>query len=448
MTILSTMGSATILTYIKKLNSIIERRVDDFGAQYFALALFYCLNHPIFYIMWKDLTVKSYENFFLRCLGTIISIPLLFTPYWPAKVKKWLPLYWYFMITFNLPYFFIFMSLMNNASISWLMSTTVIAFWLLFLVDWPSYLAITFVGVIAAFITFFAVGHPSTHHFNLIGVGSIGLTFQCIATIIIIVVFARNKIKTNQEKFMSMRILGDCISHEVSTPLLAITSGIAGIKNHLIRVVNVLQNENISLPGLPQAKTLNQIPFILNNIEKESEHIANFIEVINSNVLHKKQPALLKNRLDIHDCLKEVLEHCIYLTSSKIELEVQSDIHFFLVGDEILVKNIINNLLKNAVYSIRKARKGKLSIFTTQTSKYNELHIKDTGLGIAKKEKKKIFEPFYSTKEKGEGTGIGLAFCKIAMNSMDGHILLQAEADQYAEFILQFPKVTPSGELN
>lgn len=328
------------------------------------------------------------------------------------------------------------MLLMNNASSVWLMSNTVILFWVLFLVDWASYLSIMAIGIVGAWLTFVLIKPPHFYELNYVG-----LITQYVGSVIVIVLFARKKIKFDREKFMSMRIFGDYLSHEVSTPLLAITSGIAGLKNYLTSIVTVLQNEQISLPGLPQPKTLQRIPIILENIEKESEHIANFIEVINSKVLHKKHPDLLKNTLDIHDCLNEVLQHCIYLTSSKIEIDVEPNIHFFFIGDDILIKNIINNLLKNAVYSIRKARKGKLSIFATETKQYNQLHIKDTGLGINKNVQKKLFEPFYSTKEEGEGAGIGLTFCKIAMTSMDGNILLKAEAHQYAEFILQFPKI-------
>ena len=336
------------------------------------------------------------------------------------------------------------MLLMNNASSVWLMSNTVILFWVLFLVDWASYLAIMGIGILGAWLTFLLV---SPSHFNELNY--VGLLTQYIGSVIVIVVFARKKIKFDREKFMSMRIFGDCISHEVSTPLLAITSGIAGLKSYLLRIVDVLQKEkeHLSLPGLPPDKILNKLPIILDNIEKESEHISNFIEVINSNVLHKKDTSLLKKKIDIHDCLDAVLQNCIYLTSSNIEIEIQPDLHFIFVGDSILAKNIINNLLKNAVYSIRKARKGKLAVFTSETKKFNQLHIRDTGLGIAKKEKRRLFEPFYSTKAQGEGAGIGLAFCKIAMNSMDGNIVLQAKEGQYAEFILQFPKIAHQGEL-
>lgn len=415
--------------------------MDEFGAQYVAFAIFCCLNHPIYYLTWRYLDEQSYESLFLRTVATLICIPLLFAHSWPKAMKSWLPLYWYFAITFNLPFFFVFMLLMNNASSVWLMSNTVILFWVLFLVDWASYLCIMAIGIICAGLTFVLVKPLYFSELNYLG-----LITQYVGSVIVIVLFARKKIKFDREKFMSMRIFGDCISHEVSTPLLAITSGIAGLKNYLIRIVAVLQNEYVSLPDLPQLKTLQQIPLILDNIEKESEHIANFIEVINSKVLHKKHPDLLKNTLDIYDCLNEVLQHCIYLTSTKIEIDVQPNMHFFFVGDDVLIKNIINNLLKNAVYSIRKARKGKLSIFVTDIKHYNQLHIKDTGLGISKKVQKKLFEPFYSTKEEGEGAGIGLAFCKIAMNSMGGNILLKAEANQYAEFILQFPKTIRENE--
>ena len=72
---------------------------------------------------------------------------------------------------------------------------------------------------------------------------------------------------------------------------------------------------------------------------------------------------------------------------------------------------------------------------------YNYLIVKDTATGIPKDFLPKIFDQFETKKSTSGGTGLGLAFCKMVMESYGGKIECNSELGKYTEFVLSFPKI-------
>lgn len=83
--------------------------------------------------------------------------------------------------------------------------------------------------------------------------------------------------------------------------------------------------------------------------------------------------------------------------------------------------------------------KGSIEIWLESTLSENIVHFKDTGLGIRPEHLPKIFEVFF-TSGTNKGTGVGLAFCKMALQILGGQITCQSEWQHFTEFSLHFPK--------
>ena len=98
------------------------------------------------------------------------------------------------------------------------------------------------------------------------------------------------------------------------------------------------------------------------------------------------------------------------------------------------------NLLKNAFYFIDKAGKGEIYIWAEINKNKSLLHFKDTAQGIEPEVLPKIFNQFF-TYETNRGTGIGLSFCKIVMQSHHGNIECYSKFGEFTEFVLSFPKI-------
>ena len=97
----------------------------------------------------------------------------------------------------------------------------------------------------------------------------------------------------------------------------------------------------------------------------------------------------------------------------------------------------IFNLLKNAIYYVEKAGKGNITIKLKRGRKLNQLIFTDTGTGISKDIMPHIFEHFFTKTE--NGVGIGLAFCKMVMQNLDGDMTCESHEGEHTKFTLSFP---------
>ncbi len=104
--------------------------------------------------------------------------------------------------------------------------------------------------------------------------------------------------------------------------------------------------------------------------------------------------------------------------------------------------------MKNALYSIRSAKKGKIylsldtEVITNEFElgqKANVIYFRDTGAGIEQETLEKIFDSFFTTKE--GGTGAGLAYCKRTIESFKGKIECDSVVGEYCQFRIVLPEV-------
>ena len=119
----------------------------------------------------------------------------------------------------------------------------------------------------------------------------------------------------------------------------------------------------------------------------------------------------------------------------KIHFTIKEDFSF--TGIPLLMVHVLFNLLKNALYYVLVAAKGDINIWIEKRERANSLHFKDTGAGIPAKLLPHIFEKFFSRTH--HGTGVGLAFCKMMIESFGGRIDCFSEQGEFTEFVLTFP---------
>jgi signal transduction histidine kinase len=103
------------------------------------------------------------------------------------------------------------------------------------------------------------------------------------------------------------------------------------------------------------------------------------------------------------------------------------------------VFQVFTNLIKNAFDAMVDRDQGLLEITATRDNGCTILRFKDNGCGIAPSEQKKIFEPFYTTKEVGKGTGLGLSICARIMEKFHGTLTLESEPGSGSVFTVRFP---------
>jgi signal transduction histidine kinase len=108
--------------------------------------------------------------------------------------------------------------------------------------------------------------------------------------------------------------------------------------------------------------------------------------------------------------------------------------------DKQKVKEVFLNLLINSIQSIKEPT-GTITIAAELEIDRQEAVItfSDTGVGISDQDKQKIFDPFYTTKDVGEGTGLGLAVAYGIIKKHKGSISVQNNKEKGTTFIITLP---------
>jgi PAS domain S-box-containing protein len=120
-----------------------------------------------------------------------------------------------------------------------------------------------------------------------------------------------------------------------------------------------------------------------------------------------------------------------------------------VLADATQIHQVIFNLCTNAAHAMSRGN-GVLEISVNNTAResvpgnYIELIVKDTGSGIDSKILEKIFDPYFTTKDFGKGTGMGLALVHGIVKNHGGHIHVESEPGKGTCFSLLFPAITAS----
>ncbi len=114
-----------------------------------------------------------------------------------------------------------------------------------------------------------------------------------------------------------------------------------------------------------------------------------------------------------------------------------------VLGDATLLNQVVLNLCANAVQAMRE-RGGMLIVrvlgrLADSAVPTVELSVKDTGHGMSREIIERIFEPYFTTRDVGEGSGLGLSIAHSIVISMGGSIRVSSVSGEGAEFVVQLP---------
>ncbi|MGE4267002.1 MAG: PAS domain S-box protein [Deferribacterales bacterium] len=153
--------------------------------------------------------------------------------------------------------------------------------------------------------------------------------------------------------------------------------------------------------------------------------------------------------LNLNDLVETVSGFLSMVIGNKLEIRKElSPEEINVIGDPVQLEQVIINLATNARDAVTKD--GILTISTDRLmisskeagggfKEYAVISVKDNGSGIEEKKLRKIFEPFYTTKEEGKGTGLGLYIVSDIINRHHGMIECQSEIGVGTEFIIKLP---------
>jgi len=100
---------------------------------------------------------------------------------------------------------------------------------------------------------------------------------------------------------------------------------------------------------------------------------------------------------------------------------------------------VLLNLINNAFYATKRVEKPLVTVKTERKDNQVVIRISDNGSGIPEAVKDKIFQPFFTTKPTGEGTGLGLSLAYDIVKAHGGELKVETKETEGSEFIINFP---------
>ncbi|MBL0715575.1 MAG: PAS domain S-box protein [Desulfosarcina sp.] len=229
----------------------------------------------------------------------------------------------------------------------------------------------------------------------------------------------------HQDKMMSLGRLAASVVHEINNPL-------AGILNYCRLILRILKRGNVS------PEQMEKFIRYLDLVEKETSRCSQIV----SNLLtfSRKSPAEF-GPIAVSDLMHRSIllcRHKLELSNIRLEQAIETDLPE-INGDFNQLQQCIINLVFNAADAMPDGGALTLSTSHCKTSPEICLTIRDTGSGIAEKDKPHIFEPFYTTKDEGYGVGLGLSTLYGIIQDHHGSVQVESEPGEGTTFILRFP---------
>ena len=229
----------------------------------------------------------------------------------------------------------------------------------------------------------------------------------------------------HSEKLTSIGQLAAGVAHQINSPLGAIS----GRTQMLLRLTGALEEE-----------------FLCEQLAKIQADCARITDTINDLLGFARKTETTKQYNDVGTIIDETLEmvkHEVIAHKVKVVRRFSDDLPPILSSANHL-RQLFANLMTNAFDAIGNG--GSLTITATfrpaaedHAEQTVEVAFSDTGPGIPQEQLPSIFEPFYTTKPAGEGTGLGLAVAKRIVDFHNGHIDVESTVGQGTTFTIHFP---------
>lgn len=424
-----------VQSWFHKLYFSMEENTAGSQIQMLSFGIFGVINYPVFYVVWLYVFHEGYESFTVRFTAALLCLGLVLKNYWPQKLKPFLPIYWYLTLTYCLPFLGTFMLLQNSESTAWLTNAMLALVLLILLVDWISLVILLLIGAASGWLTYYLI----TGNFGSVDSGSLS---NYVFAVVIAMLFSRNRQVLEKAKLRSACAIGANIAHEMRTPINTVKASFKGIKRYFSAILQGYQlAKEAGLPVEPihpgHYKTL------LTTLDTASNEIQYSHTLMDILLMNVRQANLKSEKIEICSmaaCIKEALERYPFSSegqAKKVHWDNSQDFQF--KGVQLLVVHMLFNLIKNALFYIGAAQKGEIYLSMEEGKRYNTLYFKDTGAGMSSAVQSKLFTRFFTTST--NGTGLGLAFCKMVMEELGGKILCDSQEDEYTQFTLLFPKV-------
>lgn len=231
----------------------------------------------------------------------------------------------------------------------------------------------------------------------------------------------------NESRVKMLGVAAAEIFHEIATPLTIITVSADKLKK---------QYSETQTDKVAPATVMESIKRIETNAKRISSNVDKFRTFSGVQDRETKNEKILA---------REVIDGAIDLFKRKVEVRGCSftltddvSLSVYLEGNKFDLEQIISNLVINAADAIQNLEEKWIKLHALLDGNFIEFRVIDSGKGISKEIQDKIFNEFFTTKGRGEGTGLGLCICKRFAEAHGGNLKLDTKSENTC-FVVKLP---------
>lgn len=395
------------------------------------------VGHPLFYWIWSIAYPQPYESLVWRSAACLTALAAFAMSFKLDLQDRLMEIAYSLAIYVGTVQVGVWFYVANGANATWLASCCVLMLLYFTLTDWRIAVAGTVLATAIA-TGLMPLAEPTIWQqlpaANFLGPPLIVIAFSGFTALF--THYASSNVRVLQLQ-QQMRALG-IAAHEVRTPLAAIQL----VESALSARLNDVKS------GRPiAAQVLDEIKDLSSEIEKNATSAQEVITTHLSNA-NPDNPFIHRRPILVSQVAAAAVKQFSRSDSSRDGfVAVHPDGDFYILGDEIILQRVIHNLLENAFNAVikkhRYATPGCVTLTLQLQAKRGVLTVKDTGIGITRREISKIFKPFHTTSE-GQGHGLGLTFVQSVVKAYHGSIEVESEVGTGTVFTLTFPKAPAS----
>jgi signal transduction histidine kinase len=248
------------------------------------------------------------------------------------------------------------------------------------------------------------------------------------------------------EKMASLGELTAGIAHEIQNPLNFVNN-FSEVNAELLMEMK----EEIDKGNLNEVKGI--ADDVIENQQKINHHGKRADAIVKGMLQHSRSSTGVKEPTDINALCDEYLRltyHGLRAKDKSFNAKFESDFDNSIEKISIVPQEMgrmILNLINNAFYAVSEKQKQNIlgyeptvTVSTKKTYGKIEIKVADNGNGIPQKVLDKIFQPFFTTKPTGQGTGLGLSLSYDIVKAHGGELKVETKEGEGSEFIIQLPE--------
>jgi signal transduction histidine kinase len=259
----------------------------------------------------------------------------------------------------------------------------------------------------------------------------------------------------HSEKMASLGQLTAGIAHEINNPINFISSGMVSLKMSIESLREIVDEYSRIEEGDDVEEVIESVKELKEDHEYEEivDELDDLIKDVNygvSRTIEIVKGLRVFSRLDEEEAknanINENIDATLTLLRNKTKDKVTITKHYDDSMKEIecfpgQLNQVFMNILNNAIQAMPSDKTdAEITIYTEESDKEVSIRIKDNGVGIPEEIKNRIWEPFFTTKDVGVGTGLGMSITYGIVEKHGGKIELASEVGKGTEFVISLPK--------